>query len=130
MILIVGFMKINTANKYVHIYDTVKEAFVTDKGYSKELSRHMSEKVFNSMNAYKTYAVDDKKYKAPFKIKFSLKEKSQSKKDNAVYVNMIYSIDVRDSENKEVGGSWHIPVIFTVKQVKGEWYITHKYEDP
>ncbi|MFL0250711.1 hypothetical protein ACJDT4_09790 [Clostridium neuense] len=117
-------------NKYVDIYSVVQKAFTTDKEYSNELSKHISEKVFNHINVYKVYAVNDKKYKKPFKVDFKLKENSQSKIANIVYVKMTYSLNIKDSENKEVGGSWNIPIKFTVKKVNGVWYITDKYEEP
>ncbi|MCD2346095.1 hypothetical protein [Clostridium guangxiense] len=129
VICIILFMACGKDNKYVDIYNVVQEAFTTDKEYSNELSKHISEKVFNHINVYKVYAVNDKKYKEPFKVDFKLKENSQSKIFNTVYVQMTYSVKIKDSENKEVGGSWNVPIKFTVKKVNNVWYITDKYEE-
>ncbi|KOF56515.1 hypothetical protein AGR56_06995 [Clostridium sp. DMHC 10] len=130
VICIILFMACGKDNKYVDIYNVVQEAFTTDKEYSNELSKHISEKVFNHINVYKVYAVNDKKYKEPFKVDFKLKENSQSKIFNTVYVQMTYSVKIKDSENKEVGGSWNVPIKFTVKKVNGAWYINDRYEEP
>lgn len=117
-------------NHYVDIYNVVKESFTTDKGYSNKLSGYISEDVFNHINVYKVYNVHDEKYKKPFKVDFKLKENSQSKIFNKVYVKMTYSVSIKDSQNKEVGGSWNIPIKFTVKKVNWKWCIIDKYEEP
>lgn len=129
VICIILFTACGKDNKYVDIYNVVQEAFTTDKGYSNELSKHISERVFNDINVYKVYAVNDKKYKKPFKVEFKLKENSQSKIFNTVYVKMTYFVKIKDSQNKGVGGSWNIPIKFTVKKVNGVWYINDKYEE-
>lgn len=41
---------------------------------------------------------------------------------------MIYSVGIRDSQNKVVGGSNDISIIFTVENKDGDWYITKKEE--
>lgn len=122
--------KINTSSnyKYVDIYNIVKEAFLTDKGYSDDLSKHMSEEVFKKTNIYSLYSVNDPEYKRPFKVDFSLKEVSQSAKKDTVSVKMIYSVVINDSNNKCVGGSRDVPITFTVKKTGNEWYIIDKYE--
>jgi hypothetical protein len=109
-------------------YTVVKEAFLTDKGYSDELSKHMSQEVFKRINIYNTYNVDSPDYKKPFKVDFSLKENSRFKVPGIIYVKMIYSVEITDSQNKAIGGSRDIPITFTVKNINGEWYITEKYE--
>jgi hypothetical protein len=70
--------KINNSSsiKEVDIYNVVKEVFLTDKGYSNELSKHVSQKVFKNTNIYNVYNVNDTEYKKPFKVDFSLKEDS------------------------------------------------------
>jgi len=115
--------------KYVDIYDIVKEAFLTDNGYTNEISKHMTQEIFNRTN-YKSYNVNDPKYIKPFKIDFSLKEIFQTKENDLVYVDMIYSIEITDTNHKTVGGSWSIPIQFTVKITDNEWYIIKKYERP
>lgn len=115
--------------KYVDIYDVVKEAFLTDNGYTNELSKHMTQEIFNRTN-YKSYNVNDPKYIKPFKIDFSLKEVSQTKENDLVYVDMIYSIEIIDANTKTIGGSWGIPIQFTVKITDNGWYIIKKYERP
>ncbi|WP_279289922.1 hypothetical protein [Clostridium botulinum] len=41
---------------------------------------------------------------------------------------MNYSVEIKDSQNKVVGGSWDIPIIFTAKIKGNDWYITEKEE--
>lgn len=111
--------------KYVNIYDIVQEAFLTDGGYNQRIAKHMSEDVFNSIN-YNGYPPHSK----PSKVDFSLKEMSQTKEDDLIYVDMIYSITIKDANDRMVGGSWDIPIRFTVKITADNWYITNKYEKP
>jgi hypothetical protein len=110
--------------KYVDIYDVVKEAFLTDNGYTNELSKHISPEVFKHTN-YKLYQVDASKHQ---KINFSLNEVYQTKENDLVYVDMIYSIDIIDANGKNVAGSRNIPITFTVKTTGNDWYILGKYE--
>jgi hypothetical protein len=119
---------IGNNNKIVDIYDVVKEAFLTDKGYSNELSKHMTQEVFKRTNIYNAYPVNNPEYKKPYKVDFSLKEDSQNIEKDIVYVKMIYSVTIKDSQNKIVGGSWDIPITFTVKKTGNEWYIIDKDE--
>ncbi|NMM63633.1 hypothetical protein HBE96_13310 [Clostridium sp. P21] len=123
-----GTNKTSSSNKKIDIYNTVKEAFLTDKGYSDELSKHMSEDVFKRTNIYNAYPVNNPEYKKPFKVDFSLKEDSQSVKKDIIYVKMTYSVSIKDSQNKAVGGSWDIPITFTVKKTETGWYIIDKHE--
>lgn len=118
--------KIN--NKNVDIYNVVKEAFLTDKGYSDELSKHMSEEVFKKINIYNAYPVNSPEYKKPFKVDFSLKEDSQNIKKGMVYVKMTYSVVIVDSQGKILGGSRDIPITFTLKKTGDDWYIIEKNE--
>lgn len=115
-------------NKKINIYDTVKETFLTDKGYSNEMSKHVSEKVFKSTNIYTVYDLNNSKYNKPFKIDFNLKEESQNRKNNLIFVKMIYSVEIKDSHNKTIGGSFDVPITFTVKNQNGNWYIVSKEE--
>ena len=123
---------INKSNniKYVDINTVVKETFLTDKGYSNELSKHISPEVFKQTNIYNTYNVNDPDYKKPFRVDFSLKEVSQNKENDMIYIKMIYSVDIFDSQNKEIGGSWNVPITFTVNNIKSGWYIIKKEEAP
>ena len=105
-------------------YNVVKEAFLTDKGYSTELSKHMSQQVFKGINIYNTYGVS----KPPYKVDFNLKEDSRVKVAGTVYVKMTYSVKIMNSNNILTGDSSNIPITFTVKNIKGEWYITKKDE--
>ncbi|MBC8061091.1 MAG: hypothetical protein H7Y18_10535 [Clostridiaceae bacterium] len=114
--------------KDVDIYDIVKEAFLTDKGYSEKLSKHMSQEVFKYTNIYNAYNVNSPEYTKPFKVSFGLKEDSQKTEDNITYVKMTYSVTIMDSQNKIIGGSAGVPITFTVKTIDGEWYITEKEE--
>lgn len=114
--------------KYVDIYNVVKEAFLTDKGYSNELSDHMSQQVFKTTNIYNAYNVNSPSFRKPFKVDFDLKENSQNKKNDVIYVKMTYSVTIRDSRNKIIGSSLHVPITFTVKTIEKEWYITQKEE--
>jgi len=117
--------------KYVDIHDIVKEAFVTDNGYTNELSKHITKTVFQSTN-YKRYRVNGPEFTKPLKIDFSLEEVYQTKdnKNNLIYVDMIYSIEVTDANGKTVGGSWDIPITYTVKIDKNGWCIINKHELP
>lgn len=47
----------NNTIKEVDIYNVVKEVFLTDKGYSNELSKHVSKEVFEQTNIYNAYNV-------------------------------------------------------------------------
>ena len=114
--------------KKVNIYNVVKEAFLTDKGYSDELSKHMSQEVFKTINIYNAYPVNSPDYTKPIKVKFSLKEDSQNNENSVVIVKMTYSITITDSQDKIVGGSSDIQITFTVENIKNEWYITKKEE--
>lgn len=106
-------------------YNLVKEAFLTNKGYTNELSKHMSQQVFKRTNIYNAYVLNNKK---TYKVNFSLNEDSQTKVGGIIYVKMTYSVEIMDSNNTSVGGSMHIPITFTVKNINGEWYITEKEE--
>ncbi|MFT8314624.1 MAG: hypothetical protein ABF633_10330 [Clostridium sp.] len=108
----------------------MKRAFLIEDGYSNDISKHMSQKVFNETNIYNIYDVNDTKYKRPFEVSFSLKEDSQKKINDIIYVDMTYSVSIVDSQNKIVGGSWRIPIKFTIKTVNNTWMIINKYEDP
>lgn len=118
----------NNSTKVVNIDNVVKETFLTDKGYSEELSKHVSERVFKYTNIYNVYDVNEPEYKKPFKVDFSLKEDSQSVKKDIVYVKMTYSVMIKDATGKGIGGSKDIPITFTVKMTGTNWYITDKYE--
>lgn len=121
----------NTQNKSVNkneIYTIVKETFLTKDGYTSEISKHMSKDVFNKVNSYKVYSLNDKKYKQPVKINLDLKHKSQETKNGTTYVNMVYTINIKDSQNKEISESQNIPVKFTIETVNNTWYITNKEE--
>ncbi|AJD31110.1 hypothetical protein VT96_0211160 [Clostridium sporogenes] len=127
-ILFIYYQKANNTNKYIHVYDVVKEAFLTDGGYSDELSKHISKEVFEYINIYNTYPVNDPEYKKPFKVDFKLRENSQKKINNIVYVKMNYSVEIKDSQNKSIGGSWDVPITLTVKVTGDSWYIIEEEE--
>jgi hypothetical protein len=112
------------------VYNVVKEAFLSEGGYSSDISKHMSQNVFNGINIYKVYNVNASEYKRPFKVDFNLKEDSQKKVNDITYVDMTYSVTIKDSQNKMVGGSWRIPIKFTIKTVNNTWMITNRYEEP
>ncbi|MCB2362233.1 hypothetical protein [Clostridium estertheticum] len=107
-------------------YNVVKETFLTNKGYSNELSKHVAPQVFKRTNIYSGYG--DLNTKKTYKVDFTLKEKSQTKFKNTVYVKMTYSVKIMDLQGNILGGSEHVPITFTVKNIKGEWYITDKEE--
>jgi hypothetical protein len=106
-------------------YNVVKEAFLTNKGYSSELSKHMSQQVFERTNIYNAYALNAKEV---YKVDFNLNEDSLIKIADKVYVKMTYSVKIMDLQNQIVGGSWDVQIIFTVKNINNEWYITQKQE--
>lgn len=111
----------NTSN--IDISNVVEEAFVTEEGYSDNLSKHMSEEVFKKINVFNTYAVNNPEYVKPVKVNFSLKEFSRESKYNTIYVNMIYSVFITDSQDNSIGGSSNIPITFTVNRKDDDWYI-------
>ena len=76
-----GTLTKTDAGKYVDINDVVKEAFVTDKGFSEELSKHMDKEVFDKVNIYNAYPVNSPEFKKPLKVDFSLREIAQKKVD-------------------------------------------------
>ena len=117
-------IKWNGKRRKYYIESKIRED-ITNKGYSNELSKHMSQEVFRTTNIYNAYPMDNKK---TYKVNFSLKEDSRIKIKGIVYVKMTYSVEIMDSNNILVGGSSHIPIKFTIKNIKGEWYITDKYE--
>ncbi len=41
---------------------------------------------------------------------------------------MIYSITIKDSQNKTISGSCDVPVKFTIQAANDTWYITNKEE--
>ena len=132
LIMLIAFMSMLTAcgisNRSIDIYYIVKEAFLTDQGYSEELSKHISEDVFKRINIYNVYAVNNPEYKSPFKVEFNLKEDSQEVKKDITYVTMTYSVTITDYQGKAVGGSKDIPITFTVKKGENDWYIIDKDE--
>ncbi|WP_125153443.1 hypothetical protein [Clostridium rectalis] len=126
--LISLFMYHGKNNEKIDIYNIVKETFLTDKGYYDELSKHVSENVFKHTNIYTVYGLNNPKYNKPFKINFNLKEKLQHKKNNLIFVKMIYTVEINDSQNNTIGGSYDVPITFTVKNENGNLYIISKEE--
>jgi len=117
------------APTYGEVGDVVRVAFLTDKGFNDELSKHMTKEVFNKTNIYNTYPVNSPEYKKPLSVdNFHLSETSQKKDGDTVKVEMIYSVEITDSNHKSVGGSKDIPITFTVQMVDGGWIITNKEE--
>ena len=107
----------------------VKEGFLTNKGYSNELSKHMSPQVFKRINIYK---YDELNKKRTYKVVFILKKHSTSFKNGSVYVKMIYSLKIMDLQNNQIGpmsGSEGVTNTFIVKNIKGVWYITDNWEE-
>ncbi|MCB2358733.1 hypothetical protein [Clostridium estertheticum] len=78
----------------VDTYNVVKEGFLTNKGYSNELSKHMSEQVFKRINIYQ---YEDLNRKRPYKINFTLKEDSRRYKNGVVSetsMNLIIAVSL------------------------------------
>ncbi|WP_110954959.1 hypothetical protein [Anaerosinus massiliensis] len=117
--------------RYIDINDIVTEAFITNAGYTNELSRYMTEDVFKHMN-YKQYNVNASQYTKPLDVDFKIKEIYQTKdeENHLIYVDMIYTIVITDSKGLMVGGSWDTKVTFTVRLDEKGWYIIKKYESP
>lgn len=116
--------------KYVNIIDVVKTAFLTDKGYTDELSKYLPKEVFNRINLYKTYPVNQPEYSKPFNIDLNINEQYQKKQNEIIYVNMVYSVVIKDSKDKMIGGSKDTPIVFTVQTRPNSWYITQVEEAP
>jgi len=85
----------------------------------------MSKQVFKRTNIYNAYDINHKK---TYRVKFNLKEDSRIRVAGIVYVKMTYSVKVMDLQNNLVGASSNVPITFTIKNIKGEWYITEKEE--
>lgn len=135
LFIVLGFISIliscsrsNANNEKINIYEVVKEAFITDKGYSDELSKHISEEVFDKINIYSVYEINNCEYSKPFNVDFTLNENSQEVKKDMIYVNMNYSVIITDSQVKEIGGSKNVPITFTINKTENNWYIIDKDE--
>lgn len=115
--------------KYVDIYDVVKEAYITNNGYTGEISKHMAEDVFKHTN-YKSYNVDSIEYAKPLKVDCELKEvyQTKDKDNNLIYVDTIYSLLITDANGKIVGGAKYPRVTYTVRIDESGWYIISMYE--
>ncbi|MDO0824144.1 hypothetical protein [Desulfosporosinus nitroreducens] len=118
------------ARKYIEINEVVKEVFLTDKGFSDELAKHVTKEVFNKTNIYNAYPVNSTEYKKPFSVDFSLAEISQKKANDILKVEMIYSVVIADYNRKIVGGSRDVTITFTVQMVDDGWIIIDKEERP
>ena len=114
----------------IDISSVVKEAFITDKGYTGELTKYMTEDVFAKTNIYKIYPVNDLKFKKPVQVDFSIREVSQKRANDNLTVNMVYSVEIKDANNQLVGGSKEIPISFKVQTSTNEWCIVAKEEKP
>ncbi|MDT8719042.1 hypothetical protein IAI10_20545 [Clostridium sp. 19966] len=101
---------------------------MTDKGYTEDTAKHISQTAFERINIYHVYNVNNPKYKKPFKINFYLKEDSQRKNGNIIHVNMIYSVEIKDTNNKTLGGSLHVPMVLEVEKAD-DWYIVTEHEE-
>lgn len=112
----------------VDISSVVKEAFITDKGYTGELTKYMTEDVFAKTNIYKIYPVNDLIFKKPVQVDFSIREVSQKRANDKLTVNMVYSVEIKDANNQLVGGSKEIPISFTVQTSANGWRIVAKEE--
>ncbi|MFD3158794.1 hypothetical protein ACFIJ5_18445 (plasmid) [Haloimpatiens sp. FM7330] len=131
-ILTIGFFIKNTNHNLVtkqEFYNFIKEAYITPNGYTKEISKHMPREIFDKVNAFETYR-GNSTFKKPYKINmFELKLTSKRTILKKTYLNMIYSVSVCDANNKEIGGSWNIPVKYIIKKVNNTWYIFDKQEE-
>ncbi|GMA98226.1 hypothetical protein [Pelosinus sp. IPA-1] len=116
--------------KYVDIYDVVKEAYVTDNGYTK-FSKHMTEDVFKYIN-HTSYKEKANKRAQPLKINFELREiyQTKDKENNLIYVDMIYSLVIADANGEIITGAGNAHITFTVRVDENGWYILNKYEKP
>lgn len=129
MSLMISFEK-NKENhyKYVDVYATVKDMFLTNKGYYDGIARYVDKTVFDTTNIYSVYGLSSQKYKEPLKIDFSLQEKFQKNAGDIIIVYMIYTVNIEDADKKSLGGSKDVPIIFSVRKTENSWYIEKKYE--
>lgn len=118
----------NTKSKKIDIYDVVKEAYLTEDGYSDDLSKHMTEDMFKKINIFDVLSLDNIEYSNPLDINFRLYEDSQEVKKDIIYVNMVYSVVIKDSEGKDICGAVDTHVTFQVKESENGWYIIEKDE--
>ncbi|HVJ49091.1 hypothetical protein [Desulfitobacterium sp.] len=114
--------------KYVDIYYIVKDAFLTDQGYTDEMAKYMAQDVFNRTNIYKAYRIEQRGIKKPLNIDFSLKEISQKKQGDKVSVYMTYSAFIYDADHKLIGGAKDVQIIFIAQIKDNGWYIVQKEE--
>lgn len=120
------YSKINNSTINVKYIDSssfnsiIKEAFLTDKGYSETLSQYMPYEVFRKTNIYHTYALEY--YEGPFQIDLDLDEVSQSYSNELISIKVTHSIIIKDSKDNLAGGS-RAPITFTVQEKNNSWYI-------
>ncbi len=110
------------------IYTVVQDAFTTDNGYSGELSKHMSEGVFQDINVFNRYSINNPQNKNSYRVNFSLKKDSQILITGLFIVKMTYSIELKDLQSKSVSGSWNIPATFTIIILGDKFYIFDESE--
>lgn len=115
-------------NRNPDIYKVIRDAFLTDKGYTGEVTDHMTRALFEKINIYNTYPVNGIEYKLPLKVYFILQEVSQDRVNEMVYVRMVYSFKIVDSQNKTISEVTHKSVTFTVENANANWYVTGKEE--
>jgi uncharacterized protein YxeA len=111
-------------NHYIDIDNLVKEGFTSKNGYDDNMQKHMSQRVFNALNAYPYYTHD----KQPIKVVVKLNEINQHKINGKIFVYMIYDFEVYDADGKLVSGSWQSPIIFTVTDKENNLYIEKSQE--
>ena len=107
--------------KYVDIYNIVKDAFLTDQGYTDEMAKSMAEDVFNRTNIYTAYRIEQRGIKKPLNIDFGLKEISQKKQGDKVSVYMTYSASIYDTDHNLVGGAKDVQINFIVQIKDNGW---------
>ena len=114
-----NYISVNNHNKYVDINSLVKKAYTSTGEYDFNMAKNFSKEVYDYSNIYGNKSL----HKGQIKILLNLNEISQHKINNKIYIYMICSIEVRDTNGKIIMGSWNDPVVFTVTQTSGNLYI-------
>jgi len=123
-----NYRSFNNHNRYVDISSLVKKAYTSPGKYDFNMEKNFSKEVYDYSNIYGNKSL----HKGQIKILLNLNEINQHKINSKIFVYMICSIEVRDTNGKIIMGSSDDPVVFTVTQTSGKLYIERAqgYENP
>ena len=106
----------------------MKEAYINPNEYDFNMAKNFSKEVYNYSNIYRNKSI----HKGQIKISLNINEINQHKINNKIFVYMICSIEVRDTNGKIIMGLWDDQVVFTVVQTNDKLYIEREqgYKNP